>query len=82
MGQATPKHLQMSLIEIPQTMLRNSKNFPSHTGITGNQGFLSDITLIRNAAWILPLILHGTACPKGGHAAEKQGPVSACFSIL
>lgn len=82
MGQATPNYLQMSLIKTSQAMLRNSRNFPSHTGITGNQGFLSGITLIRNVAWILPLILHGTACPKGGHAAEKQGPVFACFSIL
>lgn len=78
----SPNYLQMALIKPSQALLRNGRNFPSQTGVTGNQDFLGAITLIRNVAWFLLLILQGTACPKGGHAAEKQGAIFACFSFL
>lgn len=79
---ASPTNLQMALIKTSQALLRNNRNFPSQTGITGNQGFPGGITLIRNVGWVLLLILQGTACPKSGHAAEKQGAIFACFSFL
>lgn len=56
-----------------------AENFPA---ITGNQSFLGGITLIRNIARFLFPVLQGTACPKGGHAAETQGTIFACFSFL
>lgn len=56
-----------------------AENFPA---ITGNQSFPGGITLIRNIAQFLFPVLQGTACPKGGHAAETQGTIFACISFL
>jgi len=72
----------MALIETSQALLKNGRNLPNQTGISGNEGFSGGITLIRNVAQFLLLSLQGTACPRGGRAAEREGTIFACFSFL